>query len=143
MHHNTQTHQTIGKPNQNSIRQIMIVAGEASGDLHGANLVTAMQSLNPNFRFYGIGGNRLKKAGVELLAHSSDMAVVGLTEVITKLKMILKVMRQLKISLKERKPKMVILIDYHDFNLPLAKAARKQGIKVLYYISPQLLAWRK
>lgn len=121
----------------------MIVAGEASGDLHGSSLVVAMQRLDPNLRFYGIGGNRLKKAGVELAAHSSEMAVVGFTEVITKLRMILKVLAQLKASLKETKPDMVILIDYPDFNLPLAAAAHKQGIKVLYYISPQVWAWRR
>jgi lipid-A-disaccharide synthase len=144
MHHNNKQ---ISPENITSnpfgARRIMIIAGEASGDLHGSNLVMAMHRRDPNLRFYGIGGNRLKKAGVELVAHSSEMAVVGLTEVITKLRMILKVMGRLKASLKEMKPDMVILIDYPDFNLPLAKTAHKQGIKVLYYISPQVWAWRK
>ncbi len=124
-------------------KQIMIVAGEASGDLHGGNLVRAIRRIDPAIRFYGVGGRNLKEAGVELQADSADMAVVGLTEVVSKLGMILKVMSQLKASMKKDKPDLVILIDYPDFNLPLAKAAKKYGIKVFYYISPQVWAWRK
>ncbi len=124
-------------------KQIMIVAGEASGDLHGGNLVQAMRRIDPTIRFYGVGGRKLKEAGVKLLADSADMAVVGLTEVISKLWMILKVMAQLKASMREDRPNLVILIDYPDFNLSLAKAAKKYGIKVFYYISPQVWAWRK
>jgi len=121
----------------------MIVAGEASGDLHGGNLVRAMHQMDPDLSFYGIGGKRMQAAGVELLADAADMAVVGLTEVAFKLGMILRVMRRLKVSLSTEKPDLVILIDYPDFNLPVARAARKRGIKVLYYISPQVWAWRK
>jgi lipid-A-disaccharide synthase len=121
----------------------MIVAGEASGDLHGGNLVRAMHQIDPDLSFYGVGGKRMQAAGVELLADAADMAVVGLTEVAFKLGMILRVMRRLKLSLLEEKPDLVILIDYPDFNLPVARAARKRGIKVLYYISPQVWAWRK
>ncbi|HVO65851.1 MAG TPA: lipid-A-disaccharide synthase [Syntrophales bacterium] len=124
-------------------KQIMIVAGEASGDLHGGNLVREMRRIDPAIRFYGVGGRKLKEAGVELLADSADMAVVGLTEVVSKLGWILKVMSQLKASMKKDRPDLVILIDYPDFNLPLAKAAKKYGIKVFYYISPQVWAWRK
>jgi lipid-A-disaccharide synthase len=124
-------------------KTIMIIAGEASGDLHGSNLVRAMLERDASLVFYGMGGERLKSAGAQLVAHAADMAVVGLTEVFSKLGMILKVMRQLKASLKTKKPDLVILIDYPDFNLPLAKAAKKQGIKVFYYISPQVWAWRK
>ena len=124
-------------------KRIMIVAGEASGDLHGGNLVQAMHKIDPEIRFYGVGGRNLKKAGVELIADAADMAVVGLTEVVFKLGMILKVMAQLKASLKKDRPDLIILIDYPDFNLPLAKAAKKYGIKVFYYISPQVWAWRR
>ena len=126
-----------------SKKQIMIVAGEASGDLHGGNLVQAMHKIDPEIRFYGVGGRNLKEAGVELIADAADMAVVGLTEVVFKLGMILKVMAQLKASLKKDRPDLLILIDYPDFNLPLAKAAKKYGIKVFYYISPQVWAWRR
>lgn len=121
----------------------MIVAGEASGDLHGGSLVQAMHRIDPDLSFYGVGGNRMRTAGVELLADVADMAVVGLTEVVFKLGRILRVMNRLKVSLKEDRPDLVILIDYPDFNLPLARAARKHGIKVLYYISPQVWAWRR
>jgi lipid-A-disaccharide synthase len=121
----------------------MIVAGEASGDLHGGNLVRAMHQIDPGLAFYGVGGKRMQTAGVELLADVADMAVVGLTEVVFKLGTILRVMRRLKVSLLEVRPDLVILIDYPDFNLPLARAARKRGVKVLYYISPQVWAWRK
>ena len=124
-------------------KHIMIVAGEASGDLHGGNLVQAMHRIDPTIRFYGVGGRKLKEAGVTLMADSADMAVVGLTEVVSKLGMILKVMAQLKTSMREDRPDLVILIDYPDFNLSLAKAAKKYGIKVFYYISPQVWAWRK
>ena len=122
---------------------VLIVAGEASGDLHGACLVTAMRAGNPGLSFYGIGGERMKDAGVELVAHSSEMAVVGFTEVASKLGRILDVRRRLKQSLRERRPGLVILIDYPDFNISLAKAAHREGIRVFYYISPQIWAWRK
>jgi len=124
-------------------RKVMIVAGEASGDLHGGNLVRAMHRLDPDLSFYGVGGRKMKGAGVELMADAADMAVVGLSEVIRKLWTILGVMHRLKQSLAQASPDLAILIDYPDFNLPLARAARKRGIKVLYYISPQVWAWRK
>lgn len=121
----------------------MIVAGEASGDLHGSNLVRAIRNIRPDTRFYGIGGKHLGDAGVELVARSSEMAVVGLTEVAAKLNFILKIFFRLRKSLEEEKPDLVILIDYPDFNIPLARAAKKRGIRVFYYISPQVWAWRR
>ena len=134
--------QTIKEIKKKS-KTVMIVAGEASGDMHGGNLVREMLNIDPALTFYGIGGNRLQKEGVELLANASEMAVVGLTEVVSKLGRILKIMRMMKRSLDERRPDLVILIDYPDFNLPIAAAAQKRGIKVFYYISPQVWAWRK
>ncbi|ABC78124.1 lipid-A-disaccharide synthase [Syntrophus aciditrophicus] len=122
---------------------VLIVAGEASGDLHGASLVGAMVKREPGIRFYGIGGVNLKTAGVDLWADAADMAVVGLTEVASKLRGILTVMHRLKKSMQLLKPDLVILIDYPDFNLPLARSAKKNGIPVFYYISPQVWAWRK
>jgi len=124
-------------------RRVMIVAGEASGDLHGGNLVRAMHRIDPDIRFTGVGGKQMQRAGVELLADVADMAVVGLTEVVFRLRMILGVLRRLKALLKRDPPDLVILIDYPDFNLPLARTAKKCGVKVLYYISPQVWAWRK
>ncbi|MBM4315153.1 MAG: lipid-A-disaccharide synthase [Deltaproteobacteria bacterium] len=124
-------------------RKIMIVAGEASGDLHGGNLVHAMHRFDPGLSFYGVGGARMKAAGVALIADAADMAVVGVTEVVFKLGLILHTMRRLKTSLAKDPPALVILIDYPDFNLSVARAARRAGVKVLYYISPQVWAWRK
>lgn len=124
-------------------KKVMVVAGEASGDLHGSNLVKAMRHIDSQIHFYGIGGEKLREAGVEIIANSSDMAVVGLTEVLSKLGFILKARRKLKKYLQEEHPDLLILIDYPDFNLPLARKARKNGVKVFYYISPQVWAWRK
>ncbi len=125
------------------IRKVMIIAGEASGDLHGGNLVREMRAADPEISFYGIGGVKMQAAGVNLIGDAAEMAVVGLTEAIAKIGMFIRVFRRLKASLKNDPPDLLILIDYPDFNLPLAKVARKLGIKVLYYISPQIWAWRR
>jgi len=121
----------------------MIVAGETSGDLHGSNLVKAMHRIDPDLHFHGIGGQRMREAGVVLEAHAADMAVVGLTEVIVKLNRLRKVLNLMKASLQTNKPDLLILIDYPDFNLMLGKAAKACGVKVFYYISPQVWAWRR
>ena len=123
--------------------KILIIAGEASGDLHGSRLVKEMRALNPRIRFYGVGGEKMKSAGVDLVADINDMAVVGITEVFFKLKKIYGVYRKLKQSLTEHNPALIILIDYPDFNLWFARAAKKRDIPVVYYISPQIWAWRK
>ena len=124
-------------------KTVMIVAGEASGDMHGASLVREMQKMDSSLNFYGIGGNRLQEAGVKLMANASEMAVVGLTEVIVKLGKFITVLNLMKKSLDDVKPDLVILIDYAGFNLRLAKAAYQRGIKVFYYISPQVWASRQ
>ena len=121
----------------------MIIAGEASGDLHGSNLVRAMHEMDPGIHFYGLGGVRMEEAGVDLVARSSEMAVVGLTEVCSRLPRILQVFFDLRKDLRESPPDLLIPIDYPDFNFPLAAAAKKQGVRVFYYISPQVWAWRK
>jgi lipid-A-disaccharide synthase len=122
---------------------IMIVAGEASGDLHGAYLMRAMKERQDvPLSFYGIGGDKMAKEGMQLMADAADMAVMGLTEVISRLWFIRKIMKRLKRSLENERPDLVILIDYPGFNLALAKEAQKKGIAVLYYISPKVWAWR-
>jgi len=131
------------KDSNHKNKTVLIIAGEASGDMHGANLVREMLNRDPALKFYGIGGKKMLQEGVQLLADASTMAVVSLTEVVFKLKDILKIMRTIKKSLDERRPDLVVLIDYPDFNLPVAKAARRHNIKVLYYISPQVWAWRQ
>lgn len=123
-------------------KKVLIVAGEASGDLHGSRLVREMKARRPALTFFGVGGKRMAEAGVELTAQAADMAVVGISEVMAKLPRILKVMGRLKGFLRRERPDLAILIDYPDFNLPLAGAAHRCGCQVLYYISPQVWAWR-
>ena len=120
-----------------------MIAGEASGDLHGSHLVKEMLSLDPSLQFYGVGGEKMKNEGVELIADSKEMAVVGITEVLLKLKRIFHIYRKLKNSLAANSPSLVILIDYPDFNLRFAREVKKKNIPIVYYISPQVWAWRK
>ena len=122
--------------------QIMIVAGEASGDMHGAKLVAAMRERAPDIRVCGIGGPALAAQGVDILYDSSRLAVVGIVEVISHFRFIREAMQALEKRLREHPPRLLILIDYPDFNLILAKKARWLGIPVFYYISPQVWAWR-
>jgi lipid-A-disaccharide synthase len=125
------------------IKYVLMVAGEASGELHGANLVRAMKGLNPDIAVSGIGGRRMEEAGVEILIPCSDMAVVGLTEVFSRLAAIIRAHLTIRSMLKKSPPDLLILIDYPDFNIHLAGAARRCGVPVLYYISPQVWAWRR
>ncbi|SPD75092.1 Lipid-A-disaccharide synthase [uncultured Desulfobacterium sp.] len=131
------------QPISGDSRLVLIVAGEASADLHGSNLVTAIKGIDPTVIFKGIGGEKMRKAGVELLASSSDMAVVGLTEVFSKLSFILRAAKKIKSSLKNDHPDLLILIDYPEFNIHIAGTAKRYNVPVLYYISPQIWAWRK
>ncbi len=121
----------------------MIVSGEPSGDMHGARLVRAMLERAPELRFCGMGGPELRAAGVEILYDAHKLAVVGITEVIGHLGDILAARRTLIRRMQENRPALLILIDYPDFNLLLAARAKKLGIPVFYYISPQVWAWRK
>lgn len=120
----------------------MIVAGEASGDLHGSNLVKEALRKNPDLSFIGMGGPKMREAGVTTLADSSEMAVVGLIEVISHFPAIYRAFSTLKRIIRTDPPDLLILIDYPDFNLHLAKVAKNAGVRVLYYISPQVWAWR-
>jgi lipid-A-disaccharide synthase len=123
-------------------KKILLVAGEVSGDLHGSHLVEAIQRIEPEVQFSGVGGEGLERRGVKLLYLAHSLSVVGITEVFVKLRTILKALRGLKRSLKREKPDLVILIDFPEFNLRLAKIAHRRGIPILYYISPQVWAWR-
>lgn len=120
----------------------MIVAGEASGDLHGSNLVKEALRLDPALSFFGIGGPHMREAGVETLVDSSEMAVVGIVEVLAHFGVIYRAYSALKRLIKTNPPDLLILIDYPDFNMLVAKVAKRAGVKVLYYISPQVWAWR-
>ncbi len=122
--------------------KIMIITGEASGDLHGANLVRSLHSKNPDLQFCGMGGEELASLGVEILYDAAKVSVVGVFEIFSHLKDIWLAQRVLRRRLIQDPPDLLILIDLPDFNLMLAKKAKKLGIPVFYYISPQLWAWR-
>ena len=122
---------------------VMVVAGEASGDRHAADLVQALRARDPSLRFFGMGGSHLEAAGVERLFDARDVSVMGITEVIPRLPRILTILRALGRAAEERRPAVAILVDIPDFNLRLAKKLRRLGIPVAYYISPMIWAWRR
>ncbi|MGH7598692.1 MAG: lipid-A-disaccharide synthase [bacterium] len=122
----------------------LIVAGEASGDLHGAGLVHELKRLAPEAEIIGIGGDGMAAAGMELLFHIRDMAVIGFTEVLRHLRFFRRVMRTLEDEVARRRPAVVILIDYPGFNLRFAarlRARYEKPPKIFYYIAPQVWAW--
>jgi len=123
-------------------RRVMIVAGEASGDIYGADLVKKALLQDPGLHFFGIGGDLMREAGVETLVDSADIAVMGLVEVLKHFGVISSAFLRLKKILRQDPPELLILIDYPGFNIRLAKVAKKAGVKVLYYISPKVWAWK-
>lgn len=125
--------------------KIMVVAGEVSGDAHAAKLVESLRKEAPetDFEFFGATSKEMRDAGVEQIVNADEFAVIGLLEITRRLPMFLKALRKLKTEAIKRKADAVILVDFPDFNLKLAKYFKKKGIKVIYYISPQIWAWRK
>ena len=124
--------------------RLMLVAGEESGDAHAAALVGALRERAPgvSFEFFGAAGARMRAAGVEPVVRDEDLAITGLFEIGRALPRFVAAYRALKRAARERRPAAVILVDWPDFNLPLARALRRRGHKIIYYISPQLWAWR-
>lgn len=124
-------------------RSIMIVSGEPSGDGHASKLVKELLEIEPKCFFFGAAGPRMRDVGVEAVVRSDELSVVGLVEIGRALPMFLRAANDLKAAAIERRPEVVILVDFPDFNLKLAKSLKKKGFRVVYYISPQLWAWRK
>src|SRR6266478_8546039 len=120
----------------------LLSAGEASGDNYGAQLVEALRRPSPGSTFFGMGGEKMQAAGCELLVNASDVAVVGLAEVVTHLPAIYGKFKGLVAEARKRRPDAAILIDFPDFNLRLARALHRLGIPVFYFVSPQIWAWR-
>lgn len=120
-----------------------IIAGEASGDLHASNLMTEIKHLDTSAKFRCWGGDRMEKQGGELVKHYRNLAFMGFIEVLFNIKTILKNIKFCKKDILKNKPDALILVDYPGFNLRIAKFAKKHGIKVFYYISPQVWAWKK
>jgi lipid-A-disaccharide synthase len=121
---------------------VMIVAGEASGDLHGATLARALRTLAPDAALYGMGGRRMAETGVELIEDVTAAAVVGGTEAVGRLPRLYRAYRALADALVARRPDALVVIDFPEFNLRLARAARRAGVPVVYFIPPQIWAWR-
>jgi lipid-A-disaccharide synthase len=119
-----------------------IIAGEASGDLHASNLIKELKQRDPGALIRAWGGDLMEKAGAVLVKHYRDLAFMGFLEVILHLRTIKRNLRFCKTDLLEFQPDVLILVDYPGFNLRMAKYAAEQGIRVFYYISPQLWAWR-
>ena len=122
----------------------MIVAGEASGDKHGAHLVVSLKSLRPDlkFDFFGTGGHEMRAAGVDTMVDVSEVAIMGILEVARSISKFLRLFGQLRDAARQRNPTLVILIDWPEFNLRLAKKLKGDAHRVIYYISPQVWAWR-
>jgi lipid-A-disaccharide synthase len=121
----------------------MLVVGEASGDIHGAHLAEALLQREPELLLFGVAGEQLQKLNFDVLVSVSEIAAMGFVELAGNLKHIWSAYRVLQRALRERKPGLLVLIDFPDFNLRLARAAKRLGIPVLYYVSPQIWAWRK
>ena len=122
--------------------KFFLICGEASGDLHGANLIKAIKQLRPEAQFTGIGGDQMRAEGMQLIKHYNTFAVMGLVDVLKKLPLIWRTLRETKKNIEREKPDGIILIDFSGFNLKIAQWARQMGICVHYYIAPQVWASR-
>lgn len=120
-----------------------IIAGEASGDLHASNLLKEIRKKDPDAVFRGFGGDLMKASGAELVMHYRDLAFMGFVEVLMHLRTILRNLDKCKADIEEWKPDVVILVDYPGFNLRIAPHVKSLGIPVIYYISPQIWAWKQ
>lgn len=124
-------------------RELLVVAGEASGDLHAARLLTELRRRRPALRAFGMGGEELAAAGCERLADASELSVVGITEAVSVLGRAREVFAQLLAAAQRRRPAAAVLVDFPEFNLRLARRLKALGIPVVYYVSPQVWAWRR
>ena len=122
-----------------------MIAGEASGDRHAAKLAEALRSDFPTreIKFFGSAGQKMRAAGIEAIVEADELAIVGVAEIATALPIFLRAARKLREAATERRPDAVVLVDFPEFNLRMAKSLKKLGFTVVYYISPQLWAWRK
>jgi lipid-A-disaccharide synthase len=123
--------------------KIMISVGEASGDLHGASVAHALKSIQPNVKMFGMGGQAMQEAGVDIVYDIADLGVVGFVEVIKNLPRLFRLRDNLAELMDRECPDALVVIDYPDFNMRLAKIAKEKGIPVISYISPSVWAWRK
>jgi len=120
---------------------ILMIAGEASGDLHGSSLIRELKAISPEIELFGVGGTNMQNAGLKILYHSDKLNFMGFVEILRHLPFIKKVQRHLIDEVIKRNTKYAILIDYPGFNLSIAKKLKSLGVKIFYYISPQVWAW--
>lgn len=123
--------------------KLAVVAGEASGDLHASEVVRELKKLDPALEMFGIGGDLLAREGMLLLHHAREMGIVGLFNVLRHLPMFRRVFSELMEKITAERPDVVFLVDYPEFNLRVAKRCKEMGLRVVYYISPQIWAWRR
>ena len=123
--------------------ELLVVAGEASGDLHGARLLAALTRRRPGLRAFGLGGQELAAAGLDLVGDSREISVVGLVEVAGILQRARELFREILSAVERRRPRAAVLVDFPDFNLRLARELAWAGVPVVYYVSPQIWAWRR
>lgn len=123
--------------------RIMIIAGEASGDLHGSALVNALRERQPDVEMFGVGGDRMQRAGMELIYHVEDLAFMGFSEVVKHLGEIRRKFYHLLDVVKDRQPDILVLVDYPGFNLRFGKKVKQLGVPVFYFIAPQVWAWHQ
>jgi lipid-A-disaccharide synthase len=130
-------------PSASSPRRVLVSCGEPSGDLYAGDLVRRLRELSGPLEVFGLGGDRLQAEGGHLLAHVSDLAVVGLLEVLRHLRRLRTIFRSVLHEVDRDRPAVAVLVDYADFNLRLARELKKRGVPVVYYVSPQVWAWRR
>ncbi|HMP91036.1 MAG TPA: lipid-A-disaccharide synthase [Kiritimatiellia bacterium] len=133
----------MNQAHQSTPPNLLVIAGEVSGDMHAAHVIEELHRLRPGLDVWGIGGDRLNECGVELLQHTRDMSVLGLVEVLKRYGFFRKVFRHILDEVDRRKPAAALLIDYPGFNLRLAAELKKRGVVVVYYVCPQVWAWHR
>ncbi|MDX2129722.1 MAG: lipid-A-disaccharide synthase [Chloroherpetonaceae bacterium] len=126
-----------------ALKKVFVLAGEASGDLHGAGVINELKKTHPNVHFFGVGGTLLKEAGVACIYQASEISFMGFTEIARHFLFLRRVLRELKRAIKTERPDVALLIDYPGMNLILAKYLKSLGIPVVWYIAPQVWAWKE
>ena len=124
-------------------KSILLVAGEVSGDMYGADLVKALKQRQSGLSFFGLGGDMMQDCGVKLLEHTNNLAIMGFSEVLPKIFFFRKLIKKIEKAIKKNAPVAIVLIDYPGFNLKLSKKLKNSSIPIYYYIPPKVWAWRK
>lgn len=123
--------------------KILFITGEASGDLHASNLINSFKKINPNTKFYGIGGKKMERSGVKIIYPSDKISVVGFSEIFSKIFALREARIQLSLTLRKNNFDFAVTVDFPGFNIPLARLLKNKGIPVFYFITPQIWAWGK